>query len=184
MPGDIIYTPIWHPGQTQHFAIAGFIDFDNDLKSDRDKLKDIINYNGGVIDAEMDDKGKVTGRVSNLTQYLILGSPPSENEEEMSRTGYTVLNREAKTYGVPTMKLDAFLAQIGYSVRPSVTGRHKHQRSAQHSQFGSQRPIARRPPAKPFAHVSRPAPRTPRTAAARIERSLSTVELLGRERPT
>jgi hypothetical protein len=121
VPGDIIYTPVWHPGQTQHFAIAGFIDFDNDLVSDRDKLKDIINYNGGVIDAEMDDKGKVTGRISNLTQFLILGSPPSEDQEEL-QTGYTVLRREATTYGVPSVKLDAFLAQIGYSVRPSVTG--------------------------------------------------------------
>jgi hypothetical protein len=121
VPGDIIYTPIWHPGQTQHFAIAGFIDFDNDLVSDRAKLKDIINYNGGVIDAEMDDKGKVSGRISNLTQYLILGAPPSENAPE-EQTGYTLLNREAKTYGVPTIKLDAFLAQIGYSVRTSVAG--------------------------------------------------------------
>jgi hypothetical protein len=28
VPGDIIFTPIWDPGQTQHFAIVGFIDFE------------------------------------------------------------------------------------------------------------------------------------------------------------
>jgi hypothetical protein len=123
VPGDIIYTPIWHPGQTQHFAIAGFIDFDQDGTSDRAKLNDIINYNAGVIDAEMDEKGNTKGKISHSTQYLILGRPPSENDDEKIQLAFTELNRDAKTNGVPTIKVDVFLAQIGYSVRTAAAGR-------------------------------------------------------------
>jgi hypothetical protein len=118
--GDIIYTPIWHPGQTQHFAIAGFIDFDHDGTNDRAKLRDIIRYNGGMIDAEAEGSN-LTGRLSNRTQYLILGDPPSERAPEPEMKAFTAIGRDAQTNGVPTIKVDAFLAQIGYSVRPSTS---------------------------------------------------------------
>lgn len=119
VPGDIIYTPIWHPGQTQHFAIAGFIDFDNDLVSDREKLKDLIAYNGGIVDAEVDEKAKIIGQMTSSTQYLILGDPPTEKDEK-GTDSYTVMRREASNLGVPTIQLDAFLNQIGYSVRSAA----------------------------------------------------------------
>jgi hypothetical protein len=118
LSGDIIYTPIWQPGQTQHFAIAGFVDFDHDGANDRAKLRDIISYNGGVIDAEQEGKN-LTGKLSNRTQYLILGDPPSERAEDELKA-FTTIGRDAQTNGVPSIKVDAFLAQIGYSVRPSI----------------------------------------------------------------
>jgi hypothetical protein len=118
--GDIIYTPIWQPGQTQHFALAGFIDFDHDGTNDRAKLRDIISYNGGVVDAEQDG-GNLTGSMTNRTQYLILGEPPSDSAPEPETKAFTTISREAKTSGVPTIKVDAFLAQIGFSVRNAVS---------------------------------------------------------------
>jgi hypothetical protein len=118
VPGDIIYTPIWQPGQIQHFAIAGFIDFDNDAASDRQKLRDLIIHNGGVIDAEVDERGDVTGRLAYSTNYLILGKSPTEKDSEKLRNSFTSMSREATSYGVPTIKLDAFLQQIGYNARP------------------------------------------------------------------
>jgi hypothetical protein len=117
VPGDIVYTPIWDPGQTQHFAFVGFIDFDDDGISDRAKLRDLIAHNGGIVDAEMDEKGTVTGSMSYRTQYLILGKAPTEKDSDKLREGFTQLSREAKTNGVPTVKLDAFLTQVGYSAR-------------------------------------------------------------------
>jgi hypothetical protein len=121
VPGDIIYTPLWSPGQTGHFAIAGFIDFENDGASDLEKLKNLITYNGAVVDAEMDAKGKVVGQITPKTQMLILGSPPTERQEDLVK-GYSQLNSEANALGVPSIKLDAFLNQIGYSVRPTAAG--------------------------------------------------------------
>ncbi len=115
--GDIIYTPIWHPGQTQHFAIAGLIDFDNDGTSDRAKLRDLISINGGVIDAEADEKGKLVGKLNHQTKYLIIGRAPTDKGAEKELEGWTTLNTEAKKLGVPLIKLDEFLAQISYTPR-------------------------------------------------------------------
>jgi hypothetical protein len=121
VPGDIIYTPLWSPGQTPHFAIAGRIDFENDGVSDREKLKNLITYNGGVVDAEVDDKGKVVGQITPKTQLLILGVPPDDRQEELVKA-FSQLKGEAKALGVPNMKVEAFLNQIGYSVRATTAG--------------------------------------------------------------
>jgi hypothetical protein len=117
VPGDIIYTPIWHPGQIQHFAIAGFIDFDNDQSSDLAKLRDLIAHNGGVIDAYMDEKGELTGRLSYQTNSLILGEAPTEKDLPKVHESFTALRRDSDAYGVPKIQLEAFLTQVGYSVR-------------------------------------------------------------------
>ena len=117
VPGDIIFTPIWHPGQIQHFAIAGFIDFDNDGVSDLAKLRDLITHNGGVIDAFMDEKGEMTGRLSYQTNSLILGEAPTEKDLPKVHESFTALRRDSDSFGVPKIQLEAFLTQVGYSVR-------------------------------------------------------------------
>jgi hypothetical protein len=119
VPGDIIYTPIWDPGQTQHFAIVGFIDFDNDRSSDRTKLRDLITHNGGVIDVEVDEKGNVTGELTSRTNYLIKGAPPNEDDLPAVISAFSNLDRQAASNGVPAISVKAFLAQIGYSARAS-----------------------------------------------------------------
>ena len=119
VPGDIIYTPIWDPGQSQHFAIVGFIDFDNDGSSDRSKLRDLITHNGGVIDVEVDEKGNVSGELSSRTNYLIKGASPDEDDLPALITAFSSLDKQATANGVPAISVKAFLAQIGYSARPS-----------------------------------------------------------------
>lgn len=122
VPGDIIYTPIWDPGQTQHFAIVGFIDFDNDRSSDRAKLRDLITHNGGVIDVEVDEKGNVTGELTSRTNYLIKGAPPNEDDLPAVITAFSNLDKQATSNGVPAISVKAFLAQIGYTARPAGAG--------------------------------------------------------------
>jgi hypothetical protein len=119
VPGDIIFTPIWDPGQTQHFAIVGFIDFDNDGSSDRTKLRDLITHNGGVIDVEVDEKGNITGELSSRTNYLIKGAPPDEDDLPAVINAFSNLDKQATANGVPAVSVKAFLAQIGYTARPS-----------------------------------------------------------------
>ena len=75
LPGDLIYTPIWRPGQQRHFALAGFIDIDKDGKSDLDKVLQLIQLNGGVVDVYYDESGKIhpEGTISDINK-LITGS--------------------------------------------------------------------------------------------------------------
>ena len=51
--GDVIHTPAWSPGQRVHFALAMKMDINKDRIDDYEMIKNIIQMNGGVIDAEL-----------------------------------------------------------------------------------------------------------------------------------
>lgn len=109
-PGDKIYTPAWHPGRQEHFALIGMIDLDGDDGSDRQEVRDLIALAGGVIDAELDDKGKRNGEMTVNTRYLVQGDQPEG--EELKK--YTEMLREAKSLGVEVLTIDKFLDHVGY----------------------------------------------------------------------
>ncbi|KKK91366.1 hypothetical protein LCGC14_2713690, partial [marine sediment metagenome] len=62
MPGDKIHTPVWSAGEKKRFALAGFIDIDNDGKSDLHTVRNLISMNGGIVDCYIDERtGEVQG---------------------------------------------------------------------------------------------------------------------------
>src|SRR4029079_19292004 len=63
MPGDFVYSVAWQPGRSEHFALVGVLDMDDDGKSDHDRIKDVIEMNGGKIDADLRDDGTVVGKL-------------------------------------------------------------------------------------------------------------------------
>ncbi len=117
MPGDQIYSQVWVPGRTEHFALVGFLDIDGDGESDRKRVRDLILQNGGVIDADVGDDGKRTGNVSVNTQYLVRGLPPNEksavHSPEYSKA-FSDLLREAQTLNIKEITLDDLLNHMGY----------------------------------------------------------------------
>jgi len=113
MPGDQIFSVVWEAGRPEHFALAGFMDIDGDGESDRQRIRDLITLNGGVIDAEATDDGKKTGRVTINTRYIIQGEEPKETQE--AKIGaFSEIFEEAKLNGVQPMKVKEFLNYIGY----------------------------------------------------------------------
>jgi hypothetical protein len=126
--GDRIYSPVWHPGRPTHFAVAGFIDLDGDGQSDRKLVLDLIRLNGGVIDAEVDDEGNSTGRMTVNTQYLVLGERPRENATAELLNKYGQIISEAQHLGVEQINSQDLLDRMGYTsdertVRLDGTGR-------------------------------------------------------------
>lgn len=109
-PGDKIYTPAWHPGRQEHFALVGALDIDGDDASDQQAVRDLIALAGGVIDAELDDKGKHKGELTVKTRYLVQGDQP---EGEQLKP-YTEMLRDAKTLGVEVITIDKFLDHVGF----------------------------------------------------------------------
>ncbi len=107
--GDQIYTPLWHPGRPERFALAGFMDIDGDDTSDRDIIHQLITMNGGIIDAEVDDAGKSTGELTHDTRYLVLGERKGAGEEVAS-----TMNRQAQDLGLQVLSVDKFLDHVGY----------------------------------------------------------------------
>lgn len=158
-PGDKIYTPAWHPGRQEHFALAGFLDIDGDGLSDRQALRDLIAMAGGVIDAELDDDGQRTGQLSLETRYLVQGREPSGDTIK----AFNDMTIEAGKYGVEVITLAKFLDHIGW--------RDPQRRLDYNSGRGEDFPIPReiRPPAANGITTDlfrkRTPPRTPKPSA-------------------
>ena len=115
MPGDQIFSPTWEPGHPEHFALAGFMDIDGDADSDRQRIRDLILMNGGVIDEEVGDDGKRTGKMSVNTKYLVLGDEPGTvNEGSATLTGWSEIQGEAQTLGTRMIPVSEFLDYMGY----------------------------------------------------------------------
>ncbi len=109
--GDKIYSPLFDPGQQQHFAILGKIDLDNDGQDDRALVKNIIQTADGIIDAEMDDLGKITGQLTINTRYLIQGKIP---EDKAAADGQAILLGQAETLGVEVIPAPRFFEISGW----------------------------------------------------------------------
>lgn len=114
--GDAINTLIWSPGEKRHFALAGFMDIDGDGKSDQALVRNLIAMNGGVVDAEIDEKtGKITGQVTPGTRYLVQGEPPEgKGLHPDFLKSYSKLLTDASSLGVTPVKVKDLLAQMGW----------------------------------------------------------------------
>ena len=130
LPNDVIYSPVWHHGQPQHFALAGVIDLDNDGVSDRSRILDLIRINGGVVDAYVGQDGKIQGAITPQTKYLIVGGSPEVKASgtidpsiEADATNYATLVGQADDYSVDTITLQQFLDSIGYTPTLHPRGR-------------------------------------------------------------
>ncbi len=110
--GDLIYSPIWQPGQPVRFALAGLLDVDRDGVDDRDLIRNLISLNGGKVDADLSASGQRSGQLSIETRYLVLGKVESRNEA--ATRALRDLRQEAKTFGATEVPLERFLADMGY----------------------------------------------------------------------
>jgi uncharacterized protein (UPF0333 family) len=125
MIGDQLFSPTWEPGRPEHFALAGFMDIDGDGESDRQRIRDLIALNGGIIDAEASDEGVKSGQVSIETKYLILGTEP---KGEGKINAYSEVFDEARNYGVKSMPVKEFMNYMGYRPEERTVGLGKSAR--------------------------------------------------------
>ncbi|MGW8256570.1 MAG: hypothetical protein ACWGMZ_03695 [Thermoguttaceae bacterium] len=120
MPGDKLHTPIWSPGDQRHFALAGIMDINGNGQNNLQLLHSIIGINGGVVDCEVDEKGKQVGDISIKTRYLVLGEKPSEKSQVKALDGYNKILTEAKELGIPQISLKELLRRMGYKPQSRV----------------------------------------------------------------
>jgi hypothetical protein len=112
--GDKIYTPVWGPGETRHFALAGFVDLNGDEVSDQASLCGLIRQNGGVVDCLVDEKGEIQGQMTVDTRFLILGERATEKTGKAQREAFSKLMDTADRLGVPQKPLAKFLEELGW----------------------------------------------------------------------
>ncbi|MCC7476401.1 MAG: hypothetical protein IT425_13485 [Pirellulales bacterium] len=115
LTGDKIYSQIWHRGKKLRFALTGLIDFDGDGQSDLQLARELIEkLNGGIVDAYLDEGGKVQGAISANTRYLVSGEAPDSPSSVGLQKGANDMYKEAASLGVETITLPEFLSQMGY----------------------------------------------------------------------
>jgi hypothetical protein len=114
LTGDNIYSQIWQRGKKLHFALTGFIDIDGDGDGDLQLARDLIELNGGIVDAYLDESGKVQGEITANTRYLVSGDKPDSASKTSLQTGTNDMFKEASSLGVETITLPEFLTQMGY----------------------------------------------------------------------
>jgi hypothetical protein len=114
LQGDGIYSPAWHRGKQQHFALTGIIDIDGDGMSDLQMVRNLISLNDGIVDAYLGDDGAVEGTMSVNTRYLVVGKIPEGAFRMKQMEGWQAMTKDAATLGVETLTLDQFLDQMGY----------------------------------------------------------------------
>jgi hypothetical protein len=136
LPGDMVHTEGWHPGQHEHFAIAGMVDIDATGRDQTDKLVNLIQANGGYVDAMIlvkgfDKDGRPAATVKNLgpngegmtvnTRYLILGEMTTEKQDSSIRIAASnAMMTDAKRLNVETIGLQKFLGMMGYTPRSAA----------------------------------------------------------------
>ncbi len=89
------------------------MDINGNGSDERQRLRDLIAMNGGIIDAEIGPDGKPIGKITLNTRYVVVGDLSSSGGKS-SDGSYKLLD-EAKKLNVETITLTKFLDMIGYS---------------------------------------------------------------------
>jgi len=108
--GDNIYSQVWHRGKKLHFALTGVIDIDGDGQSDMQLARDLIELNGGIVDAYVKDDGKMQGEITANTRYLVLGEVPdsavksgmTQSFHDMSKTAASSVCKPSRCHSSST----------------------------------------------------------------------------------
>ncbi len=117
LPGDQIFSQVWHRGQELHFAFTGKIDLNGDGRDDTAQARDLVNLNLGVVDAYVEKDGKIAGEMSVETRYLVLGEFPESINDAPLRAAWEKMTKDANAKGIETISLVDFVNQMGYKAQ-------------------------------------------------------------------
>lgn len=156
VPGDLIHTPAWQPGQKVRFALVGVMDLNNDGVSDRELIKNVIAMNGGLVDAELRDDGKRVGAITVNTRYVVLGDKPTDKTDNKILDEYAKLVSEAQRFGVETISVQKLLNLMGWKVEEKTLNLAKT-RDVNKFKNGEKKPAEAAPTEEAAAPAAAPA---------------------------
>lgn len=166
LPGDVIHTPAWTPGQRIRFALVGKMDIDDDQRDDYERVRGIIEANGGIIDAELRPDGTRTGALTVNTRYFVLGQIEAEAASQKMLSELTNMENERRGHGIEKISVGELLSLMGWKAEERTV-----------SLGGAKGDFRKRTPGKPqpaspgtaAAPAATPATTEPATPAATVD---------------
>ncbi len=117
--GDLVYSPAWQKGRKVQFALMGKLDMNDDGLDDREAIKAMITQSGGEVTEDLDPNGKVQGRMTADTRWLVVGksydvskTAELDPRQKVFSEKYKDMERRAKELAVSTINLDKLLSWI------------------------------------------------------------------------
>ena len=131
-PGDVVFTPLWRPGDIYRYALDYRLDINGDGVSDLGEIYNAIQISGGEVAAYIDDQGVVHGKITpDLFRLIVTDEPIDErgaaagdmSEEDKAKwvDDQASFVNSAKENGVRTMRLSDLLVQLGYKRTESLS---------------------------------------------------------------
>jgi len=134
--GDVIYTPIWRPGQVQRFALAAGMRIPgvgqrdgSSLQSDLETIKNLILLNRGEVDAYISEgndghkRGELVGEITNGTTFIVLGDlNDDDNQDQDMMETQAKMRKAAEQYAVKVIGLKELLTKMGWKNVTPVKG--------------------------------------------------------------
>ena len=128
MAGDVIYSPIWKPGQKMRFALtAGMYLPGASAESGNEAIKQLIEMNGGVVDCWIDESVEegedyLQGTISDLTNFIVINESAARSlEPEVARVQQGLVE-SAKNRAIKAISLDDLLSRMGWrNMTPAYT---------------------------------------------------------------
>jgi len=120
MVGDVIYSPIWKPGQRMRFALtAGMHLPGSGIAAGTEAVKRLIEMNGGVVDAWIEEivplgEEHLRGAISDLTNFVVICENASRNlEPEVAREQEALL-ANARNRAIRVISLQDLLSRMAW----------------------------------------------------------------------
>lgn len=172
MPGDLVYTPLWRPGETVRYALDYNLDINDDGRSDLDEIIGLIQLAGGEVAAYLDANGKEVGAIDSGVYRIVVSedeivdvlqkdaSLDQATKDQILQTREGFLDAARKN-GVRSMTLSDFLVRVGYKKAAQVT-RYKDSGGVSTLENGVMATTVSDAPVAPiYTGTDEPAPRSP-----------------------
>ncbi len=134
--GDVIYTPVWKPGQRQHFALGAGMRIPGvgkrdggERQNDLTELMQLIRANGGVVDCYISEgteehpRGEIVGKINRDTTFMVVGDlDEKDNLDQPMMEAQADLIQMANDNAVRKIGLRDFLSRMGWKNVTPVRG--------------------------------------------------------------
>ncbi|MCL2004778.1 MAG: hypothetical protein FWG73_01315 [Planctomycetaceae bacterium] len=120
MAGDVIYSPIWKPGQRVRFALtAGMALPGSSIESGNEAVKRLIEMNGGIVDCWIDEnvpegQEHLQGELSDLTNFIVINDRVARELDSEVRLVQDGLVESARNRAVKSISLEDLLSRMGW----------------------------------------------------------------------